>query len=50
MIPNKNGRIYPKELFEKYLDEYNRTIFKQLIKSERKTKLKKIENVQFRND
>ena len=48
--PNQNGRIYPKEAFEKCLADYKRTIWKELRKAERKEKLEKLENVQIRND
>ncbi len=50
IIPNKNGRIYTKEIFDKCLADFKKTILKQLIKSERKSKLEKLKNVQFRNN
>ena len=42
--PNKNGRIYPKDVFEKAIKEYNLRI----IKKQRKEKLEKLnENTYF---
>jgi hypothetical protein len=45
-MKNSNGRIYPKELYKKYLDDYLKRLNQRLRRSERKEKLKKIKNIQ----
>jgi len=50
MIPNKNGRIYPNELLRKSCEDFYIKMANKKRKEDRKTKLEKIEQVQFRND
>jgi len=49
MPTNCNGRIYPKELYEKAMIEFNLKIKRTLLKAERKEKIKNL-NKKWNNE